>query len=234
MTISRKPKAYLPVVLSVVGYSGSGKTRLLEKLIPFFKDRGYTVGVIKHSDKPLNEERPGKDTFLFRKAGADGVILAGRDGMQFRNGYGKEFLFSVQRMVQAFFPDHHLVFTEGFKKGGFLKIAVLSPGQERALWEETEGVVIATYGETGPIAECPHFRPEEEEKLAQWLEDRYLTALPFPKIRVLLNGEVLPLNPFVQDLLAGGIRGLLSSLKGFRDSAPVEIHIREGKRDVKP
>lgn len=228
-----KAKTSLPWCLSVVGYSGSGKTRLLEKMIHLFRGRGYTVGVIKHTDKPLEEERSGKDTDHFRKAGADGVILVGRDGLIYRGKIGRSFEMGVQRMVRTFFPDHHLVFTEGFKKGELPKLAVLTPGQEKALLEETRGEIIATFGETEPMGDYPHFKVDEVERMVAWLEDRFLKSLTFPKTRVFLDETALPLNPFVQELLSRGILGLLSSLKGFGDPKEIEVHLRTDKTDIK-
>jgi molybdopterin-guanine dinucleotide biosynthesis adapter protein len=39
----------MPLIISIVGYSNSGKTYLLEKMIPILKAKGYSVGVIKHA-----------------------------------------------------------------------------------------------------------------------------------------------------------------------------------------
>lgn len=63
-------------VLALAGYSGSGKTTLLEKLLPQFTARGLRVSVIKHTHHAFDIDRPGKDSFRHRQAGAGEVLLA--------------------------------------------------------------------------------------------------------------------------------------------------------------
>ena len=61
----------------VAAGSNSGKTTLIEKLIPLLKVRGLAVGVLKHASKGFDPERPGKDSWRFREAGAGMVALVG-------------------------------------------------------------------------------------------------------------------------------------------------------------
>jgi molybdopterin-guanine dinucleotide biosynthesis protein B len=63
-------------VLGVVGYSGNGKTTLLEYLIAQLAARGLAVNVIKHSHHDLELEPPRKDSARFRSAGAAEVMVA--------------------------------------------------------------------------------------------------------------------------------------------------------------
>ncbi|HKB78301.1 MAG TPA: molybdopterin-guanine dinucleotide biosynthesis protein MobB, partial [Thermoanaerobaculia bacterium] len=63
-------------VAAIIGRSGTGKTTLITALIRQFVTEGHTVGAIKHTHHPLNEERRG-DTQRFADAGADPVIFAG-------------------------------------------------------------------------------------------------------------------------------------------------------------
>ncbi len=66
-------------VAAITGFSGSGKTTLIVALIRAFIERGLSVGAIKHTHHPLNEENRG-DTAKFRAAGAEPVILASDGG----------------------------------------------------------------------------------------------------------------------------------------------------------
>lgn len=63
-------------VAAITGFSGSGKTTLIVRLIEHFVAQGMTVGAIKHTHHPLNDDDRG-DTAKFRRAGANPVILAG-------------------------------------------------------------------------------------------------------------------------------------------------------------
>ena len=65
--------------MAVVGYSDSGKTRLIEDLIPEIKARGLSVAVIKHCHEGFDWDHGGKDSGRFMEAGADGIGLWSRD-----------------------------------------------------------------------------------------------------------------------------------------------------------
>ncbi len=61
----------------IAGWSGSGKTTLIEKLLPLFRARGLVVSLIKHTHHGFDIDKPGKDSWRFREAGAQEVMLAG-------------------------------------------------------------------------------------------------------------------------------------------------------------
>lgn len=63
-------------IISVVGYSNSGKTTLLVKLIRALKQKGLKIATIKHHHRDFDIDVPGKDTWRHAEAGADTVILA--------------------------------------------------------------------------------------------------------------------------------------------------------------
>ena len=65
----------IPPVVSIVGYSGSGKTTLIEKLISALKQRGLRVGTIKHDVHGFEMDRPGKDSWRHKQAGASATII---------------------------------------------------------------------------------------------------------------------------------------------------------------
>ena len=64
-----------PAVVGVVGRSGSGKTSLLERLIPHLTSRGLAVGTVKHTSHGFLADRPGKDSYRLYESGAASVAL---------------------------------------------------------------------------------------------------------------------------------------------------------------
>ena len=63
-------------VIGLAGWSGAGKTTLLVKLIPHLRDRGMKVSTLKHAHHAFEIDRPGKDSFEHRAAGATEVLIA--------------------------------------------------------------------------------------------------------------------------------------------------------------
>lgn len=62
-------------MFGLAGYSGAGKTTLIERLIPRFVAQGLRVSMIKHTHHDFDLDRSGKDSFRHREAGASEVML---------------------------------------------------------------------------------------------------------------------------------------------------------------
>jgi molybdopterin-guanine dinucleotide biosynthesis protein B len=68
-------------VVGIVGRQGSGKTTLIERLIPAIQARGLSVSTIKHTHHhDVELDIPGKDSYRHRVAGASEVIVASDHG----------------------------------------------------------------------------------------------------------------------------------------------------------
>lgn len=63
-------------VMGIVGWSGSGKTTLIERLLPMLAQQGLKVSVVKQSHHDIEIDRPGKDSWRHRQAGAHEVLLS--------------------------------------------------------------------------------------------------------------------------------------------------------------
>ncbi|MDK2981346.1 MAG: molybdopterin-guanine dinucleotide biosynthesis adapter protein [Chloroflexota bacterium] len=71
-------------VIGFYGYSNSGKTTLIERLIGDLRAEGMRVAAVKVSEQALSLDQPGKDSDRYAQAGAHGVALAGRAESGFR------------------------------------------------------------------------------------------------------------------------------------------------------
>ena len=115
-----KKEKILPSVISIVGKSESGKTTLIEKLIPELKRRGYRIGIVKHAHHGFDMDRKGKDSYRHRQAGADTVMIASPGQIAMIKDVPGERLDDLI----PFFNDMDLLITEGFKRDRAPKIEV--------------------------------------------------------------------------------------------------------------
>jgi len=224
----------MSLIVSIVGYSNSGKTRLMGEMIPLLKARGYSVGAIKHTDHESVLDQPGKDSQILWESGAEGVALIGAGQIGFRGKIDQEQGEFLGRIRQTFFPEADIILIEGFKKAPHPKILMVTAGKEEALLQETEGVLVASVGEAPIREKLPHFKRDDPEGLVRLLEDRYLKDRKTPTIRIFLDGKAIPMKEFVQDIIRSGIMGLITTLKGFRPSRTVEIKILPDNRKRGP
>ncbi|UMB76800.1 molybdopterin-guanine dinucleotide biosynthesis protein MobB [Dickeya fangzhongdai] len=63
-------------LLAIAAHSGTGKTTLLKQLIPLLNAMKIRVGIIKHTHHDMDVDKPGKDSYELRKAGADQTLVA--------------------------------------------------------------------------------------------------------------------------------------------------------------
>jgi len=114
----------IPVV-SFVGKSNSGKTTVIEKLLPVLKARGLKVAVVKHALHGFEIDRRGKDSYRHKAAGADAVVVVSGSGM----AMVKDEPFEGLGSLQSYLSGVDLIITEGFKKEETPKIEVLRSGR---------------------------------------------------------------------------------------------------------
>ena len=113
-------------IFGIAGWSGSGKTTLLEKLIPQFTARGVKVSVIKHAHHGFDIDRPGKDSYRHREAGASEVLLACNDRWALMHERREAGDVTLDELLSRLAPCD-LVLIEGFKQEPVPKLEVYRP-----------------------------------------------------------------------------------------------------------
>lgn len=120
-------KAVAIPILSIIGKSNSGKTTLLEKLIPELKRRGYRVATIKHhAHAGFEIDQPGKDTWRHAQAGSQVVVITAPDRLALIEQLERELSLDE---VAARISGVDIILTEGFKSAGKPAIEVLRAGR---------------------------------------------------------------------------------------------------------
>ncbi len=110
-------------VFGITGYSGAGKTTLIEKLIPLIQGGGLSVSLIKHTHHDFDIDQPGKDSYRMRAAGAVEVLLAGGARWvlmhELRGDREPELQAQLARMTRV-----DLVLVEGYRQAPIPKLEV--------------------------------------------------------------------------------------------------------------
>ncbi len=154
-------------ILGLAGYSGSGKTTFLEKLIAELKRRGHRVGVIKHTHHLVEFDQPGKDTWRHVRAGADVVALASPNGVFLAKKMESD---PTPEDVLAMVGDVDLILIEGYKRGRWPKLEFYRSGmKERVQVPEDELLGIVSDIPSGQLT-LPHFGPEDITGAAGFIE----------------------------------------------------------------
>jgi molybdopterin-guanine dinucleotide biosynthesis protein B len=166
-------------VIGFSGYSGAGKTTLVERLIPVLKLHGQRVSVVKHAHHKFDIDHPGKDTYRHRQAGAFEVVVASDRRLALIREFEQPAQLNVHHLLAELYEGVDWVLVEGFKHSDLLKIEVWrapAPGEAArpARYVEDDYVTaIATDVPQGLPAPTglPVFDLDDIEGIAQWLID---------------------------------------------------------------
>lgn len=115
-------------IYSIVAFSGTGKTTLLEKLIPELKRRGLRVAVVKHDAHDFNIDHEGKDSHRMTSAGADVTAIASPT----KAAIMENRPISPEALLAAI-KDVDVILTEGYKHGPWPKIGLLRTASGKPL-----------------------------------------------------------------------------------------------------
>ena len=190
----------MPKFLALSGYHNSGKTTVGTYIVAKLSEKGYKVGVIKSTKETTEEtDKPGSDTFKYRKAGARQVVLFQRDRMTlFIEDMPKE-KDEVFTLFERLFFDYDLVILEGFKEWRDVPKIWLKKNDEEGLPEGIENIQM--------VAEA-----KDKERILSFVED-YLGAQNNGDIKIFVNDEDIPLKPHLKLLCQNIMLGILASLK---------------------
>ena len=129
-------------VIGFCGYSGSGKTTLVEKLIARFKLEGLRVSVVKHAHHDFDIDRPGKDSWRHREAGAFEVVIASDRRLAKIREFEVPCRPTVHQLL-AELVECDWAFVEGFKHADLLKLEVWRAGRDKPVQYPHDPYVVA-------------------------------------------------------------------------------------------
>ncbi len=135
-------------VMGIVGWSGSGKTSLLVEVLPILIERGLKVSTMKHAHHRFDVDKPGKDSFRHREAGASEVLVVTSSRWVLMHESRDEAEPSIESLIERMTPVD-LLLIEGFKTHQHPKLEI---------HRESEGQPLLCPDDPGIVAvasDCP-------------------------------------------------------------------------------
>lgn len=169
-------------VLCFVGRSNTGKTTLIEKLIPLLKSRGIRVATIKHHNHDFEIDRKGKDTYRHKKAGAHLSMIVSPKKLALVEDVTDDL--GLEAILDRYVRDVDLVIVEGYKKGSVPKIEVYQCQPDlRPLAADDEDIFAIVSDKPFDHALCPGlpgslptFLRDQVEQISVFVMEKLLLA----------------------------------------------------------
>jgi molybdopterin-guanine dinucleotide biosynthesis adapter protein len=213
-------------IVSIVGKSDSGKTTLIEKLVPELIRRGYRVGTIKHDAHQFDIDHPGKDSWRHRQAGADTVVISSPAKAAIVTTVRQEL--TLDEMAAAYFRDVDVVITEGYKSENKPKIEILAEAGGELISPKNEVFLVAAAAGANGLG-IPSVSRDDVAGIADAIEDRFLKTARPGGVELLVDGKPIPLNPIMKAMVTNTVMGMASSLKGVDSPKRLEVRIRNNR-----
>jgi molybdopterin-guanine dinucleotide biosynthesis adapter protein len=159
-------------ILSIVGWSGSGKTVLLEKIIPELVRRGYRVATVKHDVHGFDIDREGKDTWRHRKAGSACTVISSSKQLALVRDMDHDA--SLYEIRDRFIHDVDIILTEGYKQEQAPKVEVFRAGEHPEPLFAKQGDLVAMVTDVKQDTSAPCLGLDDIEKLVDIIEKKFL------------------------------------------------------------
>lgn len=235
----------MPLIISIIGYSNSGKTTLVESLVPRLKQKGVRVGTVKHTSHGFTIDQRGKDSFRHKSSGSDMTIVSGPKSLAMIRDTKANW--GLGKIVRHYMREMDLVLAEGYKNEDFLKIEIIhDPDGEDVktirhaakadqtkrgrIFSDHEKNLVAIVSDQNVETGKKIFKRNDVDELADFIFLLYQNDQSQVKaqrqIIVEVNGRNIPMNEFVQTIVYNSISGMVGSLKKTEQMESIDIHIK--------
>lgn len=159
-------------IFGLAGWSGAGKTTLIEALLADFVARGLRVSTLKHAHHAFDLDQPGKDSHRHRVAGATEVLVVSENRWAQIHELRGDPEPSFEELVARLSPVD-LVLVEGFKRHAHPKLEIFRPSLGREpLWRDDPHIVAVASDAPIPGLALPLLPLDAPPVIAQFILDR--------------------------------------------------------------
>ena len=157
-------------VMGIVGWSGSGKTSLVVEVLPILKGYGLKVSTMKHAHHRFDVDKPGKDSFRHREAGASEVLITSDQRWVLMHELRGEPEPSLHEQLVRFSPCD-LVLVEGYKHAAIPKLEVHRPGLGKPLLHPDDPNIVAVATDAAIETRLPLLDLNRPDEIADFIID---------------------------------------------------------------
>ena len=158
-------------MLGFAAWSGTGKTTLLEAMLPKLVEQGIRVAVIKHAHHNFDIDKEGKDSYRLRKAGAAQMLISSRYRRAMVTETPEEEATLPQLIAQLDLNELDLILVEGFKKLSFPKIELHRAEIGKPWLFPEDNNIIAVASDTLAETDLPKLDINDLDKLTAFVAD---------------------------------------------------------------
>ncbi|HCG8574552.1 TPA: bifunctional molybdopterin-guanine dinucleotide biosynthesis adaptor protein MobB/molybdopterin molybdotransferase MoeA [Vibrio parahaemolyticus] len=157
-------------ILGFAAYSGTGKTTLLEALLPKLTEAGLRIGMLKHAHHNFDVDKPGKDSYRLRKAGASQMLIASRNRFALMTET-PEAEAEFEYLLTRFDEDKlDVVLVEGCKNIAFPKIELHREEVGKPwLYPHDENIIAIASDSAELDSELPQMNINDLDAIAQFV-----------------------------------------------------------------
>ncbi|HCG7251337.1 TPA: bifunctional molybdopterin-guanine dinucleotide biosynthesis adaptor protein MobB/molybdopterin molybdotransferase MoeA [Vibrio parahaemolyticus] len=168
-------------IIGFAAYSGTGKTTLLEALLPKLTEAGLRIGMLKHAHHNFDVDKPGKDSYRLRKAGASQMLIASRNRFALMTET-PEAEAEFEYLLTRFDEDKlDVVLVEGCKNIAFPKIELHREEVGKPWLYPHDDNIIAIASDTAELdSELPQMNINDLDAIAQFVL-QYVQEAKAPK-----------------------------------------------------
>ena len=210
----------MPPVVCVVGRSHSGKTTLVERLVPELKSRGYRMATVKHAQE-AEMDRPGTDSWRHIEAGSEAMVLTTNERLFMIKPV--EGVPSLEEITRILGEDFDLILAEGFKGESAPKIEV-QRNQTGPLLPDLKGL-FAVVTDDAVDTKARKFSWSDIKGLVDLIEEGFI-APNREHVSVYVNGQPIVLTSFPKEIMRNLMLAMASSLKGAGAPKTIEFRLR--------
>lgn len=214
----------MPIIISIVGKSKSGKTTLIEGLVSELKSRGYRIATVKHVTHRESADKPGKDSWRHIQAGSEATATSSPDGIMLVKP--TTYDPSLEEVTRLFNEEYDIVIAEGFKQGDAPKIEV----HRKQIGTPLRGLKnLAAIATDEPLqSSARQLSIDDIGSLADFIENNFI-KLQRKRINVYVNNAPRKLNAINQEMIINTLIAMTSNANDKQTIEIIDVSYKKGR-----